>query len=81
MLAGTTTAASAAFFLSRTVGRTLAQKIVREEMKESGASNAITGAFAKVEDAIEAGSFWQQVSAVVLLRMTPVIPFRCDNSE
>lgn len=81
MLAGTSTAATAAFFLSRTVGKTLAQRIVQEEMKESGAEsqNAVASAFQKVEDAIEAGSFLQQVTAVTLLRLTPVIPFRCDT--
>lgn len=82
MLAGTSTAATAAFFLSRTVGKTLAQRIVQEEMKESGAEsqNAVASAFQKVEDAIEAGSFLQQVIAVTLLRLTPVIPFRCATS-
>eukprot|EP00884_Botryococcus_braunii_P019407 jgi/Botrbrau1/614/Bobra.0161s0010.1 len=81
MLAGTSTAATAGFFLSRTVGRTLAQKIVQEEMKESGAGsqNAVTDAFKNIEDAIEAGSFLQQVTAVTLLRLTPVIPFSASN--
>ena len=30
----------------------------------------------KVQGSVEKGSFWQQFSAVLALRMTPVLPFR-----
>ncbi len=33
-------------------------------------------ALSKVNASAEKGSFWQQFSAVLALRMTPVIPFR-----
>ena len=35
-----------------------------------------SGIFARVQEAIDSGSFQQQVIAVALLRLTPVVPFR-----
>ena len=36
----------------------------------------ILQALSKVQTSAEKGTFWQQFSAVLALRMTPVIPFR-----
>lgn len=35
----------------------------------------------KVQASVEKGSFWQQFSAVLALRMTPVLPFRYFHSS
>ena len=38
--------------------------------------SAALQALKKVQASVEKGSFWQQFSAVLALRMTPVLPFR-----
>lgn len=42
-----------------------------------GAGGAATRQLRRVNDAIEAGGWWRQFGAVALLRLTPVVPFRC----
>ena len=61
-----------AFQLSRRVGQSLAESAAGKEVEETKSS----GLLSKVEKAIDSGSFQQQVVAVMLLRLTPVVPFR-----
>ena len=64
-----------AFQLSRGVGRRLADKVIAEEL--SGEEPREKGfMFARVQAAVDSGSFQQQLIAVTLLRLTPVVPFR-----
>ncbi|GLC45262.1 hypothetical protein PLESTB_000719100 [Pleodorina starrii] len=86
MLLGVTLAAVNAFIISRGVGRPLAEKVISMEMSEasddspSAAShNAVARKLAEVQRVIETGSFWQQLIAVALLRLTPVVPFSASN--
>lgn len=74
-LVGTSTAAVLAFQLSRRLGQKLAEKAVAGEISEEKQS----GIFASVQNAVESGSFQQQVVAVMLLRLTPVVPFSATN--
>lgn len=73
---GTTSAAMLAFQLSRKLGKKMAEKAAAEEMSEEQRQS---GLFTRVQNAIESGSVQQQVVAVTLLRLTPVIPFRSAN--
>ena len=41
-----------------------------------GASGAAARQLQRVNDAIEAGGWWEQFGAIALLRLTPVVPFR-----
>jgi uncharacterized membrane protein YdjX (TVP38/TMEM64 family) len=85
MLTGTTLAALLAFQIARGIGRPLAERILNHEMSEGSESEEEAGAaaptslvqqkLAEVQAVIEQGSFWQQAGAVLLLRMTPVLPF------
>ncbi len=86
MLVGVTLAGLGAFFISRGVGRPLAERIIKAEMAEhkgggeggeGGEGGGLGEAWATVESAIESGGFFRQMMAVVLLRLTPVVPFRC----
>ncbi len=74
-----TLAASLAFSLSQGVGRPFAQRMLQSEVGEGGGDkgNAVQRALGNVQASIDQGSFWQQFSAVLALRMTPVVPFRC----
>lgn len=71
-LLATSTAAILAFQLSRRVGQSLAKSAAGKEVEETQSNGMLT----RVERAIESGSFQQQVVAVTLLRLTPVVPFR-----
>lgn len=51
----------------------MAEKAAAEEISEEQRQSGI---FNRVQNAIESGSFQQQVVAVTLLRLTPVVPFR-----
>ncbi len=69
----TSSAAMLAFQLSRRLGQKMAEKAAAEEISEEQRQSGI---FSRVQNAIESGSFQQQVVAVTLLRLTPVVPFR-----
>lgn len=77
---GVTLAAVNAYSLSRGVGKQLAQKVIAAEMSGEKGHGKEGGAIAKqlaaVTQAIEAGGFMRQVTAITLLRLTPVVPFR-----
>ena len=62
-----------AFQLSRKLGRRLAERVIAEEITDEEQKKGI---FAKVQDAVDSGSLRQQLVAVALLRLTPVVPFR-----
>jgi uncharacterized membrane protein YdjX (TVP38/TMEM64 family) len=92
MLVGTTLASLIAFTIARGVGRPLAEKILRHEMKgvevdpdgNTSTSTSSNGFFVQTKlmeatEAIENGSFWQQTGAVFILRMTPFMPFSASN--
>jgi uncharacterized membrane protein YdjX (TVP38/TMEM64 family) len=91
MLVGVTGAAFNAFMLARGVGRPLAERIIAAEMKhgskdEAGSSSSSSsssssregpgGPLGSVTRAIEEGGFVRQLTAVTLLRLTPVVPYR-----
>jgi uncharacterized membrane protein YdjX (TVP38/TMEM64 family) len=80
-LIGLCSAATLAFTLSRTVGKGLAMKVVEEETSSDEGSEAgpVQAKIAEVRSAIENGSMMQQFSAVVLLRLTPIVPFSASN--
>jgi uncharacterized membrane protein YdjX (TVP38/TMEM64 family) len=79
VICGTGLAAITAFSVSRGVGKKLAQRVVSEELKsESSEQSAVVESkFKGIQDAIDKGSFAQQSIAVAVLRLTPVVPFRC----
>lgn len=82
-MSGATLAALLAFQIARGIGRPLAEKIISHELSSSSDSeggegqqqNLVQAKLAEVMHAIERGSFWQQAGAVLLLRMTPIVPF------
>lgn len=85
MLLGNTLAALGAFTIARGVGRPLAERVIKAEMGHGGGAGGGEGGsgkgglgetWARVEAAIESGGFVRQLSAITLLRLTPVIPFR-----
>lgn len=75
---GTSSAAMLAFQLSRKLGRQMADKAAAEEMSEEQRQSGI---LTRVQNAIESGSIQEQVVAVTLLRLTPVIPFRSFHTS
>ncbi len=82
MLSGTVLASLLAYQIARGVGRPLAERIISHELSggsTDGGDEAPAGPvqrkLAEVTEAIERGSFWQQAGAVLLLRLTPVVPF------
>lgn len=46
-----------------------------------GSKGAVQGAVQSVTSAIERGTFLQQVTSVFILRLTPVVPFRCASAS
>lgn len=86
-LTGCCLASFAAFFLSRGVGKSLAQKVIAFEMSQEhqapGSSpnehNLVAQKFLEMKQAVETGSFSKQLTAILVLRLTPVIPFSASN--
>lgn len=76
MLLGVTLAAVNAFTISRGVGKKLAERVISAEM---GENNAVQQKIAEVTEVIEEGGFWQQLTAIALLRLTPIVPFSASN--
>lgn len=79
MLLGVTLAANNAFLVSRGVGRQLAEKVIVMEMSEDQGHGAVAQKLAEVQHTIRTGGFWKQLTAVMLLRLTPVVPFSASN--
>lgn len=81
MLIGVTVAASVAFTISRGVGRNFADKVVSAEMSEQSTSesNAMRQKLDQVTETIRNGTTVQQLTALILLRLTPVVPFSASN--
>ena len=79
VLIGVSTAGLVAFTLARTFGKPLAKRIVSRELGEGSESSLqpLQASVARVQSAIEQGDFWQQCTAVTLLRLT-LVPFRSD---
>jgi len=75
VVVGVTLAAINAFTLSRGVGRPLAEKVIAAEIGKEDAG-PVARQLASVNQAIESGGFLKQVTAITLLRLTPVVPFR-----
>ncbi|KAK9809356.1 hypothetical protein WJX73_008451 [Symbiochloris irregularis] len=80
-LVGVNTAALLAFTLARTFGKPWAAKLAEHELgsDSNSAAQPMQAALARIQQAISEGSFWQQVTAVTLLRLTPIIPFSASN--
>jgi len=76
MLLGVCLAAANAYLISRTVGASLAARIVRAEGAGGGGGDAMSRKLAEVTAAIEGGGPLKQFTAIVLLRLTPVVPYR-----
>ena len=78
MLLGVTLAGLGAFTIARGVGRPLAERIIKAEMghEGGGGGGGMGSTWASVEKAIESGGFFKQLTAVTLLRLTPVVPYR-----
>ncbi|CAL5224953.1 g7723 [Coccomyxa viridis] len=77
----TTLAASIAYTVAQGLGKNFAKKLIDREVGEAlgKEGNAAQRALSKVQTSAEKGTFWQQFSAVLALRMTPVIPFSATN--
>lgn len=74
MLLGSTLAALLSFSLARGVGKEWAKGIVEREA-DGKAEGLIQAKMRTVTDAIENGGFWQQLTAITFLRLTPVVPY------
>ena len=75
VLIGNTSAAVFSFFLSRVMGAQLANKIQALEGGEEQ-QNVLMAQLQGVQDAIDSGGFCRQYTAMLLLRLTPVVPYR-----
>jgi hypothetical protein len=85
MLLGVTLAATNAFLIARGVGRPLAQKVIDMEMSHandgdggSSGGGTVAKTLADVQAAIEGGGLWKQLTAITLLRLTPVVSSPCS---
>lgn len=80
IMSGGTLAALLAFSIARGIGRPLAERIIKHELEGgqeggAGAGGPVQRKLSEMTAVIERGSFWQQAGSVLLLRMTPIIPF------
>ena len=84
-LLGLSIASSLAFTLSRTVGRDLAQAVIAAETGgdegpgKNKSVNPVAAQIEKAQTAIENGGPLQQFTAILLLRLTPIVPFSASN--
>lgn len=76
---GATLAAFNAYQISKGVGRPLAERIIKAEMGDGEATSGVGKQLAAVQETIQNGSFWKQFTAILLLRLTPVVPFSASN--
>jgi uncharacterized membrane protein YdjX (TVP38/TMEM64 family) len=76
---GATLAAFNAYQISKGVGRPLAERIIKAEMGDGEATSGVGKQLAAVQETIQNGSFWKQLTAILLLRLTPVVPFSASN--
>ena len=76
-LTGLCCAATIAFTLSKTIGGGLAEKVVADET--AGEAGAVERQLANVTKAVESGTLLQKYTAIVLLRLTPIVPFSASN--
>lgn len=76
-LAGLCTASTIAFYASRTVGQDLAAKVIKAETE--GEPGPVQKQLSELQHTIENGSVLQQFVAILLLRLTPVVPFSASN--
>lgn len=90
MLVGVTLAGMGAFTVARGVGRPLAERIIKAEMGHKGGDGSggeggssggggMGSTWSSVEAAIESGGFFKQLTAITLLRLTPVVPYSATN--
>lgn len=82
-LAGLCTASTLAFTLSRTTFRGVAEAVVKAETGGDGSDqdkpNPVKQQIEKAQQLIENGGPAQQFTAILLLRLTPVVPFSASN--
>lgn len=82
-LLGLCTASTLAFTLSRTAFRGVAEAVVKAETGgeggDEGKSNPVKEQIEKAQQLIESGGPAQQFTAILLLRLTPIVPFSASN--
>lgn len=71
ILAANFLAGTATFFIARGVGRPWAERLMGADTTSPLAQRA-----QQLRAVIERGRFWQQAGTILLLRMTPIVPFR-----
>lgn len=76
-LVGLCGASTMAFTISRTFGREFASKVIAAETE--GEQGPVQKQLAKLQHTIENGSVVQQFVAILLLRLTPIVPFSASN--
>lgn len=82
-LVGLCSASTLAFTLSRTAFRGFAEAVVKAETGGEGngaaAANPVKDQIEKAQQLIENGGPGQQFTAILLLRLTPIVPFSASN--